>query len=859
MFGGDAMKKRITSILVILTLALSMICTNAFVVNTKAVPNEKKISKIVDGLKDSVDNYHKTHIKNKDGSRTVLTEDVKKTKSGKKKGSLPSSYVAPYTSVKNQGNFGACWMFAEVGSLESNLLSKENYQSGLVNEDPIDLSEAQGVYTQYNRQTLQGTIQGEYLPDSDNDKEKNSDSYYGYGEGGWQFDASMAESANKASALESDNPYTITGSSNEAKAADSLSMANVAAANYRLNRFDIKSAEGLTDVFSVTGSNERVYNPEARNIWKQKIIDNGAISSNYHQSASKKYNRSWGRDSSNYHLGPDFWIYDADVNNWYGTNHVITIVGFNDNYSRFHYATKYTSQSYDSLVGEVVYIKVVTSGTPDMEFDSDGSVSRIETSDSAQTGYEPYIVPKEDGAWIIKNSYGTTYDNKTMYDNGIMYMSYCEETLAETVSSVVEEDLDQIQNSEKKYDTTLSHSSLKGEVGNGFDSGAKAAEIYTIDADKDIEIGQVGYWTGIENTTSRVQIYNNLSDVADPESGTLIYDSNDLLDAYEGYHTRKLNTPVTLSHGTKASVVISQEKSDKCVITMELDYSNPNLASYFFNSNRGDTFYYDGDEWTDSKDFDEEARTEGYTVGNSTVKLFGNAKEVEPETTTAANYTVTVDGNSTEVEGGQSFTFPTSSENGYANSDYSTLYASGQTITVNSDITVTSIGAFDFGMEKGAAIRLEGDDGIRFVAHAEADSDLLTSSNVECGTLITTADILDEQLRGNLTIEKLNEMEQSHPGKYYGVRVVNVGWYCNEIGRFSAGIIRMNESNFARDFVANAYVKITYSDNSSKIIYSGLSDYRSIVYVAKAIRDGGYQGCTQEEIERINRYIEYDE
>ena len=844
MFGGNTMKKRIITIIIVFALANSMVFTNAFVVNTKAVSSVKKIANIVEGLEDSVDDFHKTHIRGKDGSRTVIDTDYKKIKSRKKKTNLPSKYMAPYTSVKDQGYFGSCWLFGEMSSLESNLMNKAGYEGGLVQTDPIDLSEAQGVFVQLHRQTAEGTINGTMLTDSDNDVEILHDTnYYGYSEGGWVYDASMAVSANKGAALESENPYISTAKSK--RTAESKVMAETAASQYRLNHYNINAANGLPEVFPVLGTSSnpsRGYNPEARAIWKEQIMENGALSANYLQTTEAKYNHSWGSDSGQYQTPPNFWIYDANTRGKYETNHVITIVGFDDDYSRYNFIEKYSSQSYDSLVATKVYIRTANN-EPDVEFDEDGHLISIDTSETAQEGYQAYIVPKEDGAWHIKNSYGTGTSTSRIFDDGIMHMSYCEQTLSEVISSVVEEDLNQIQNDEKNYNATLTHSSLMGNMGQGFASGSKAAEVYRISSENDFELGQIGYWTGCDDTTSRLKIYSELSDDEDPESGDLVYDSGDVVNPYAGYHSLDLEDKVTLTSDTDMSVVITQESDDECVIMMELELTNTAEAYYSFNSNRGDTFYYDGNNWTDSVDFDTQARESGYTVGNSTVKLFGND--------VPHKYTITVDGNETEVEEGQNFTFPTTSENGYANDDYSTLYASGQTITPEEDITVSSIGDIDFEIQPGASIDLTGKDGIRFLSKAtHEDSDFLNSDNVELGTLLAPYDIVSETFEGELDLDI-----QARYGNKYAVKVVNQGWNAGIVGNYAAGIIHINQFNWGRELIARGYMKIKYSDGTEKILYTELSDKRSIVQVATGLRDAGYPGMTEAQIQYIQKFL----
>ena len=80
------MKKRITSCVIAIALAISMISTNAFVVDTKAVSRADVIENVVDGLKKDVEKFHRTHIRDKSGSRIVINEDYKEPKRTKKRG-----------------------------------------------------------------------------------------------------------------------------------------------------------------------------------------------------------------------------------------------------------------------------------------------------------------------------------------------------------------------------------------------------------------------------------------------------------------------------------------------------------------------------------------------------------------------------------------------------------------------------------------------------------------------------------------------------------------------------------------------------------------------------------------------------
>ena len=122
-----------------------------------------------------------------------------------------------------------------------------------------------------------------------------------------------------------------------------------------------------------------------------------------------------------------------------------------------------------------------------------------------------------------------------------------------------------------------------------------------------------------------------------------------------------------------------------------------------------------------------------------------------------ATYTVTVDGTPTSVTEGSTYTFGDNAQ-GYYDTTNSVAYASGEKITVNSDITVTSI-KLNVAMQKGASVRLATPTGLRFQTvitsgNDIAVSDILNKDFVTTGTLITTFDLFSAN--GNVLIKTAN-------------------------------------------------------------------------------------------------------
>ena len=213
-------------------------------------------------------------------------------------------------------------------------------------------------------------------------------------------------------------------------------------------------------------------------------------------------------------------------------------------------------------------------------------------------------------------------------------------------------------------------------------------------------------------------------------------------------------------------------------------------------------------------------------------------------------YTVTVDGTSTEVEKGAKYTFGDNAQ-GYYDTTNSVAYASGEKITVNSDITVTSI-KLNVAMQKGASVRLATPTGLRFQTvitsgNDIAASDILNKDFVTTGTLITTFDLFSAN--GNV----LNK-----DSKYTNLDIANSGWYNDEVGKFCGSIIKIKTDNYEKKFVGVGYATITYHNGDKYSIYADVNETdnaRSIYYVANAVKEAGYKNCDAAQKAIIDKYL----
>lgn len=215
-----------------------------------------------------------------------------------------------------------------------------------------------------------------------------------------------------------------------------------------------------------------------------------------------------------------------------------------------------------------------------------------------------------------------------------------------------------------------------------------------------------------------------------------------------------------------------------------------------------------------------------------------------------ATYTVTVDGTPTSVTEGSTYTFGDNAQ-GYYDTTNSVAYASGEKITVNSDITVTSI-KLNIAMQKGASVRLATPTGLRFQTvitsgNDIAESDILNKDFVTTGTLITTFDLFSKN--GNVLDKE---------SKYTTLDIANSGWYNDEVGKFCGSIIKIKTDNYEKKFVGVGYATITYHNGDKYSIYAKVNENdnaRSIYYVANAVQKAGYKNCDAAQKAIIDKYL----
>ena len=213
-----------------------------------------------------------------------------------------------------------------------------------------------------------------------------------------------------------------------------------------------------------------------------------------------------------------------------------------------------------------------------------------------------------------------------------------------------------------------------------------------------------------------------------------------------------------------------------------------------------------------------------HALGTETVIV-----KYEPAATTT--YTVTVDGTKVaDVEAGDTYTLPTTAQYGYFTGD--DLYKAGAQVVVNGDIDFTSLNSVAVEMAEGAVVKNAAPAGIAFQATVTVNEneEAVDAAFLSTGMLITANDLFVEKGGSELALDS----------DYTFKNVENTGWFAGNTGTYRVGITGVTSENYIRKFIARGYAKLTYTDGTDTVVYSGMSPVRSIQQVAQAAINAGY-------------------
>lgn len=419
---------------------------------------------------------------------------------GRKNSSFPAKYDSRdygcVTPVKNQGDLGTCWAVSTAGVLETNAVKR-----GLSTLENARFSYAHLIWTAFDDSGIPGDVNnGEYIKPFGNGTP--------YTSGGYDIYAASSLVKGCGIVNDADFPFDVD------------------------NPADIDSYDSA-DYYKNNGlvMDEFCYLPYDIAAVKQWIVENGSAQVSYYDQ-SDRYKKTEKEEQT---------VYAYFSGRDYLSNHTVSIVGWDDSFSKDYFKT----------------------------------------------------VPAQDGAWLVRGSWGEEH-----CDGGYYWISYCEPSFEDFCGFTVKR---------VDYDFLYTYNAApynKLYYNENSPSQIEFANIY--DTRYGENLSAVGFFAENGNADVSVKVYELAENATSPENGNLIFNGSSYIEN-RGYHYIEPSQTVMLEGGKSYSFVVTLSIADgKAFMPAESKSQYENSQEIFERNNIEYTsaagqswFYAENSQWVD--------------------------------------------------------------------------------------------------------------------------------------------------------------------------------------------------------------------------------------------------------------------